>query len=382
MATGYSITTSEDIAVKRWSEALHQDMIFGEPLVRGAISDGILIENNDLSKGAGDKVTCNYATRIAAKGVQGDGAVRSQAEAITYVTDSLYIDKLTIPAKAKIKGSMTQQLVAFDHEAQTFIATSDWFKQRVILGLFKQLGGELATSLTYDGVAHTSGERKQITGIGQLPTAHTTYRKKFATGSADETVQADSSATLTLSAINTLYNEAKTQRAGVNNFKPLAGKSLGGLPYEYVFYVSTAGMSQLIADATANQLTYGTIVLNQISGGQTDAAAGLGRSFVFRFTKVVEVPDHYIPNGVHSSTAATQANVKRALFCGAEAATIAFGQGYQSLSGETVPGFTLVSDVDKIEDEVITKASGIIGIKKNVVNSYDYGVITYSHYVA
>lgn len=382
MSTSDSIATAEAIAVKRWSNALYQDIIFGTPIIREAIADGVLVEKTDLTKGAGDKVTCNFAKRVANAGVLGGGTVRNQAAAVTYVTDSILVDQFDIPVVAKTKGHIAQQRVAFDLESSAFTACSNAFKEHVIPSFFKQLGGELATTITYDGVAYTGADRAKIAGIGQLPTAPTTYRKKFATGSADETVQAATSATLTLSAINTLYVEAKTQRAGVQNFSPLAAKMYNGQPYEYVFYVGVQGMSNLIADATANTLTYGNIVLSQIQGGNTNQAAGVGRAFVYRFVKVVEVPDHYIPNGVHSSTGATQANVKRGLFCGANAGMIAFGQGYGGASEDGVPGFTLVSDYDKIEKEVITNATGILGLKKTVVDSYDLGVITYSYYSA
>ena len=196
MSNGYNIATGDDITNKRQSEALHTDIIFGEPLVADMMADGVLVEKEDLKKAAGDKVTCNFSTRITDAGILGDGSVRNNATMISFVTDSVIIDKLTIPAKAKIKGSMTQQRVAFDHEEQTFVETANAFKQRVLTGAFKQLGGELATTLTYDGVSLTGDERRKFTGIGQLPTAPTTYRKKFATGSADETVQASSSFTL------------------------------------------------------------------------------------------------------------------------------------------------------------------------------------------
>ena len=258
MANSYEISESEDISNKRWSEALHTDIIFGEPLVADMLSDGVCVEKEDLKKAAGDKITCNFSKRITDAGVLGDASIRNNAAMISYVTDSISINKLTIPAKAKIRGSMTQQRVAFDHEEQTFVETSNAFKQRVITGVFKQLGGELATTLTYDGVSLSGDDRVKFTGVGQLPTAPTTYRKKFATGSADETVNGNSSATLTLAAIDTCLNEAKLQRAGVNNIKPLAGRSHNGKAYYYVFYVSTEGMTQLIQDATANQVTYGS----------------------------------------------------------------------------------------------------------------------------
>lgn len=376
-ATSYAISTSEDIAVKQWSELLHQDVIMGEPLINDMRQDGVLVIEDGLTKAAGDKVTKNYSTRLTQKGVLGSGPKRSAAKNVTYVTDSIIVDELTITVRAKTKGSIVQQRVAFDLDDSSYYEAANWFKQRVIGGAFNQAGGFLATSFTFDGETYTGDNRKQMTGL-QLPTAPTTYRAKYATGSSDANVQADSTATLTLAAIDACVTEARTQRAGVNNFKPLIGKRYNGMPYNYVFYVSVSGMTQLIQDATG--VSYGNIILNQLAGGKDDAAAMAGRAFVYRDTKVVEVPDHYIPNGLDSGT--VQANVKRALFCGAEAACLAFGKGYESMKGETVPGFTLVNDYDKIEKEVYTSATGIFGIKKAVVNSYDQSVITYSHYYA
>ena len=44
MANSYEISESEDISNKRWSEALHTDIIFGEPLVADMLSDGVCVE--------------------------------------------------------------------------------------------------------------------------------------------------------------------------------------------------------------------------------------------------------------------------------------------------------------------------------------------------
>ncbi len=384
----FTIATGDDIANKRWSEALYNDMIMGEPLIASMINDGVVRIESDLSKNAGDRVRVNYSKRLNAEGILGDAPKRSAAVTVSYVNDDVTIDQLSLTTKAKTKGSITQQRIAFDLSDATYEEASNWGKQRAIVSTFNQLGGNTATSITFDGVTVTGTDRVKYTGL-QLPTAPSTYRKKFATGSADETVAAATSATLTLQSIDTLVTEALTQRSGVNNFKKLTGKNWNGMPYDFVFYVPVSGITQLLQQAASGgNLTLATEINNMLNGGSKDTYAGAGRTFVYRRTKVVEVPDHYIPFGVNSGTSAAEANSKRSLFCGKDAISLAFGKGYQPANGDPVVGFSLVNDKDDIEQEVITLVTVIMGTKKAVVKDtpsgtgYDQSVITYTHYVS
>lgn len=81
-----------------------------------------------------------------------------------------------------------------------------------------------------------------------------------------------------------------------------------------------------------------------------------------------------MPVGTNSGTPIT--SVRRAVFCGAQAATIAFGQGYEG--GASAGNWT-----EKLFDygNQLGVAGGLIwGLKKNVFNSTDFGTIVISSY--
>lgn len=368
--------TGSNETVKVWATRLYMDTIMGTQFLSSALADGIIVRENNLTKGAGDRVRMYYSKRISGKGVIGDaGSIRAAAEAVTTVTDDINIDQLAIPVLNKVKGSISQQRVNYDLSEQAYESAKDWFAQRMICGMFYQLGGFNPTSFSYDGQTYTGDIRLSLQGLN-APTAPSTYRSVFTgTGQTTENgVNGSSAATITLAQIDAAVAEAETQRAGVNNFKRLVGKQ-----YRYVLFLGVKGWNQLLQQAqSSGNLTYPQMVLNKLAGGDMGAAY-IGDEFIYNTTKIVKVPEHYIPNGINSNT--VLANCKRALFCGAEAMGLALGQGYTD-SKDSIPGFNLVTDLDKIEDELLTKAQGIIGMKKAVVDTYDQSVIVLPHYIA
>lgn len=73
-----------------------------------------------------------------------------------------------------------------------------------------------------------------------------------------------------------------------------------------------------------------------------------------------------------SNTALT--NVRRAIFCGAQAACLAFGRGY----GES--RMSWVEELFDYKNQLGVSAGMIAGLKKNVFNSQDFATITISSY--
>lgn len=370
----FLVGTSDNEAVKLWANKLHIDTTLGNGLIADMLSDGILVEEKALSKGAGDRVRKHWSKRLTGKGIIGDNPVRPNAKEITYVTDDITVDKLTNAVRAKTKGSISQQRTAFDLEASTYPVAMNWFKDRMHAGAFNQLGGNTATSITFDGETYTGDERQAIWGLNST-TAPTTNRVIYAdpsNNSSDDDVNTGTDA-MTLSLIDDAVDLALTQVSGVNNFKPILGK-----PYQFKLYIGSKGYKSLIQEAQSNgSITLSQMELQRISSGVDNPY--VGQSFIYNRTKVVEVPDHLMPIGNNAGTALT--NVQRALFCGAEAGCLAFGQGYTS-GGDSIPGFNIVQDDDPIEHEIITSVEGIFGIKKAVVDSEDQSVITISHYVS
>lgn len=373
--TLYTVGSGSAYESKIYSASLYTDTIMSEPLIQTLIGDGVIRRADDLSRNRGGLVQMPFKLRLSGAGLIGDESdPETAATQAQYDYETLYIDQLTKVESAKIEGSISYQRTAFDLDEGIQTHVTDWYKQRFIASSLFSLGGYNATSISFDGTTYTGNQRKELWGMN-TPTAPSTNRKVFATGSDDQTVNGSSSATLTLQLFDNARKLAMTQTAGVMNFRPITGK-----PYDYVALVSVSGMNQLYQQAQSNgNLTLSQIILNMYAAG-TDNAANLP-SFIYRRIKFIEVPDHYIPNGAHSGTQASQANVKRALFLGADALTLCLGQGY-SEGGKSIPGFKVISETKPLKQMVLTGVYAIFGMKKRVVNSEDLSVITISHYVS
>lgn len=377
MTVLYTPGTSSPYTAKLWSARLYQDSIFGTPILADAMSDGIILKKDDLVRSAGDRVQISFSERLTGAGIRGDLPKRPSTVQQEYQYHNLNIDKLSSnPVSAKMDGTISQQRTAFDLEEPLYTSVADWFQQRLIAGFFNQLGGNTATSISFDGTTYTGDSLTNITGLNSA-TAPSTNRVVYATGSSDANVAASSSATIGLDAVYELEAKAESQIAGVQNFIPIIGK-----PYKYKLYVARTGYRQLWEEAQASgSVTLSQIVLNRMAGGEKDASAMIGDSFQHSQTQIIAVPDHYIPRGVTASAA--QANTRRAIFVGASACCLAFGKGYDATAKDAaMPGFKILTDTDKIEETVITSATGCFGMSKTKVGDDDLSVITYSHYVA
>lgn len=83
-----------------------------------------------------------------------------------------------------------------------------------------------------------------------------------------------------------------------------------------------------------------------------------------------------VTQGVNSSTGAAITTVRRAVFCGAQAAVVAYGQKHQA--NKMRWNEELLDHKRKLE----VSAWSIWGLKKARFNSVDYGTIVVSTYAA
>lgn len=82
------------------------------------------------------------------------------------------------------------------------------------------------------------------------------------------------------------------------------------------------------------------------------------------------------PQAVNSSTSAAVASTRRGIFCGAQAAVLAYGQN--SSDGE----MSWVEELFDYGNQLGVAAGLIFGLKKTVFNSKDFGTVTVPTYAA
>jgi N4-gp56 family major capsid protein len=148
-----------------------------------------------------------------------------------------------------------------------------------------------------------------------------------------------------------------------------------GLPggAEYVCFVHPTQTTSLRTSTSTN----GWMDLQKalLQGGEgMDSKIWKGGLGVYNKTLLVE--SSRVTQGVNGSTGAAITTVRRAVFCGAQALGLAFGQGYGP-------------EEWKVQEETFdygrqmgVNALNIFGMKKTRFNSADFGTIVISSYAA
>ena len=347
--TSYGV--NDALAVKLWSRKLFQEALKETYIERfiGTSSNSLIVRKDETSKSAGDKITYGLRMQLTGDGVQGDAILEGNEESLTTYSDSLYINQLRHAVKSA--GKMSEQRVPFSVREEAMSGLKDWLADKLDAGFINQIAGYSdQTDTRYTG-----------NNTAVAPTALTRIIVTEA-GSTTES-QLDSNDLFDITYIDKAVTLAKTATPYIRPVR-VDGKDM------YVMFLHPYQVRDLRTSTTTGQwldiqkaaMTGGQVSNNPIFTG----ALGV-------YNNVVLHESTRIPVGTNSGTPIT--TVRRAVFCGAQAATIAFGQG----SGGGLGG----NWTEKLFDygNQLGVAGGIIwGLKKNVFNSTDFATIVVSSY--
>lgn len=372
--TTTQFASSSDLTKKLWSDRMYYDSISDENLVGQMIKDGTLVLAKDLQKSAGDNVKYHFSSRLSAAGLIGDQAATGNEQNLVYYQDNVTINQLRMVIQIPNKGlSINAQRVSFNLNEDTYRVLKDWMTERMTVGVLNQLAGFTSTAFSYDGVAYTSSNYMQLTGMNACTAPSGTGRvfRPIVSGTelaTDQAVNADTTATMTFSMIDRAVESAKINRPYIMPFDGLI---------QFKCYVHYKQFNQLIQDTTS-PIQYREIMLAKLSSGKKDEEL-IGGTMQYNQTLIIATDK--VPNGVHSSSGAVQTNVRRAVLVGRDAGCIALGQGF-SINGKTTAGFAFAEDTQDVEQQKRIAAVSIFGIEKTVFNSIDNGVIVLPTYVS
>lgn len=361
--TSYGV--NDALAVKLWARELNREVRKGlsiAPLI-GKGPNAVIQEKTEFKSG-GDKVTVGLRMQLTGDGVSENEVLEGNEESLTTYSDSFVINELDHAVRVKGKDTIDQQRVNHDLRDEARDALGDWYMDRLSLWFFLQMSGYTASTITYRGRTVT------IAGVhrGNNPvTAPSTNRKIYATGSADETVNADSTAVMQLQYLDWAKERAMTANPKVRPIR-INGEN------KYVVYLHPYQVTDLRTNTSTGQwldiqkaaMTGGMVSNNPIYSG----ALGEYNSIIIRQSEDVVT-------GVHSSTAAEQTSTRRALFLGAQSGFIGFSSKYSKNSP-----YKWVEKTFDYDRELGVSAQGLMGCKKAIFNSEDFGVITISTYAA
>ena len=340
------------LAVKRWSTSLAVEA--AKKMYFGKFIGSVITKLTDLEKNAGDKITHGLRMKLRGAGVTGDGTLEGNEENLTYYDDALLIDQLRHAVRSK--GKASEQRVPYSMRATAREALAAWWGERFDELLFVYLSGArgvdstLTLPLNFTSFAGNS--------LNTPDTAH----QQFANGLTKATIT--TADIFTLSEIDKLVEKAET-------VDPMIQPIMVGGEKKYVLLLHPYQVTDMRTNVSTGQW----------ADIQKAAAAAQGQGnpiFTGALGEYRGVVMHSHRNVVRFSDYGSGTNLPaaRALFLGAQAAAIAFGNG----GGESVARYSWKEELFDYGNQLGVAAGSIFGIKKSVFNSKDFGVIALDTY--
>jgi len=347
--------TGNALAVKLFAKKLFEEALKQTYFSRfmGTGTDNIVQIKNETAKGPGDKITIGLRMQLVGSGVQGDGTLESNEEGLVTYSDAVVIDQLRHAVRSA--GKMSEQRVTFEVREEARMGLQDWWADRLDFSFFNQIAGNTAQSDT------------RYTG-NQVAVAPDTAHKKYvgSAGNAGTDASISTTETFSLSVLDKAMEAAVTASPLVRPIK-YQGQNM------YVGFLHPVQVTDMRTSTSTGQWL--DIQKAAMQGGRVnDNPIFTGALGVYN--NIVLHSAFRIPAAVNSSTSAAVASTRRAMFCGAQAAVLAYGQNNQD--GE----MTWVEELFDYGNQLGVSAGLIFGIKKMVFNSADFGTITMPTYAA
>ena len=335
---------NDALAVKLWSKKLFREALKQTEMAKfmGEGSGSMIQVLNDTKKGAGDKITFGLRMQLTGAGVQGDGTLEGNEEALATYSDSILINQLRHAVRSG--GKMSEQRIPFSVREEARMGLQDWWADRIDQSLINQLCGVSSQSDTrYTGNNATS--------------APSTGRFLFTLANEASEASVSTTSTFTLALLDKAVATAKTAT-------PLI-RPIGGQSYDYVCFIHP-NQTLTLRSSTATAGSWGDLAKAMLQGGQAldKNVFGSGALGIYNRTLIVEnprIPLLSIQGGAVG---------RRAVFCGAQAATFAVGQD------NSPEKMSWVEELFDYENQLGVSAGMIFGAKKCVFNSVDFGTIT------
>ena len=345
------------LAVKLWSEKLFREALKETWIGKfiGTTSNSLIQTLTDTQKGAGDSVYVGLRMQLSGAGVAGDDTLEGSEEALTFYRDTVTIDQIRNAVRSA--GKASEQRVPYSMREEARQALGDWISNMLDTSFFNQIAG------------YTTESDTRKTGM-QSPAAATTGRILVANSGAGGSASTEASlSTVAAPATNAILKLGDIDRcvAYAKTASPMIRPiNLAGNSY-YVMFLHPYQTWKLRADTSTAQ--WNDIQKAAMMGGQIkDNPIFTGALGVYN--NVVLHESARVPLTV----ATADGNFRRAIFCGAQSAVVAFGQDSSGMK---------TSWNEELFDygNQLGVAAGLIwGLKKTQFNSADFGTIVVSSY--
>ncbi len=362
--TSYAV--GDALAVKLWQRDLAHEVTKGievAPLIGTSASN--IVQKKDELKDTGDQVTFGLRTHLVGAGKTENETLEGNEESLTTFSDAILVNELDHAVRVKGKDTIDAQRVPFDLREEARMALTDWFSERFSLWFFAQLSGYTGLTMTYRGVSTTMSAKYR--GNNTI-TAPSTNRKLFGGSglTTDQGVNADSTATFNLNLIDKAKEKAMLANPRIRPIK-VDGKDM------YVCYLHPTQVYDMRTTTSDGQ--WFDIQRAAMQGGEDRESNPIFSGALGVYNQVVLRQNEDVCPGVHSTSSAEQTSVRRALFLGAQAGCFAQSSKYSKNSP-----YKWVEKLFNYDKELGISVQSLMGLKKTIYNSEDYGVITISTY--
>lgn len=332
MATGSTVTpigTSSSVAQKIWRPVLnHQaERSWISHLLIGTDEDSCIQLQDEPSKLHGDTVQVRFSPTIEQPGFGEDDDIEGNEADLRFDFDEF---KIGFHAMAhKQRNQMSQQRININIKKAITVKHPVLWKRFRERTFFAQLGGATylnsaagianAAVLDPDYTYVNNWSDNRLTGMNAavaFDSAHIVYA-----GAANTTaalVGADTTATMSLSLIDSLVEKAET-RAALDY--PIAPCSLG----YWILVISPEQKKQLRRATSSGD--WADLERAKLEGGLPWDDSEFRKGCVGIYNNTLIVVSDFLPRG-RDSADTPEANTRVALFLGAKAGVIAYGQGY------------------------------------------------------
>lgn len=359
--TSYSV--NDALAVKLWGKKLIREVLKGSDVSKfiGTDSNSLFQIKVEAKKDAGDRITFGLRMQLTGAGISGDSTLEGSEERLTTFEDNVFIDQLRHAVRTG--GRMSDQRVPFSVREEARLGLQDWWMDRLATSLINQACGNLnTTDIRYLGM------QSAITA----DTAHNFIAGTGFTGGANTAALLSDTVSdkMQLSLIDSLVAQAKTLTPMI---RPVVVPKVGNV---YVMFLHPFQVKDL--RVTTGTGTWQDIHKAALMGGQvSDNPIFTGALGMYNGVVLHEEPR--IPLAVDNSGTAI-ANTRAAVFLGAQACTIAIGQGYDV--GKE--GFRMSWEEELFDygNQYGVAAGMIWGAKKTVFNASDFSTIRCSTFAA
>jgi len=352
-----SYATGNNLAVRVWAKKLFEEALKQTYFSRfmGEGSDNIVQVKQELAKGPGDRITVGLRLQLNQPGVQGDNTLEGNEEGLVTYTDNVFIDQLRHAVRSA--GKMSEQRVTFDVRDECRMGLQDWFADRLDASFINQITGNM-----FQTDSRYTGNQVTIT-----PTTTTgSVRQKWINANETSDASISTTSTFSLAGIDKCVEAAVTASPLIRPIK-YNGENM------YVLFMHPYQVTDMRSSTSNGQ--YLDIQKAAMQGGRVnDNPIFTGALGVYNNT--ILHSSFRLPLGTNTTGSSTTASTRRAVFCGAQAAVLAYGQNNADSE------MTWVEELFDYGNQLGVSAGLIFGIKKMVFNSVDFATIVLSTYAA